>query len=297
MQTFTLIPSLGMNSEDFWNESNKLARENNMDKNLAWMYLLVSKSKEKRLSIRRDHFRNVGSEVILYNGVDTWFERMNAYALDRSVTLEHYIISSGLAEIIEGSKISHNFTKIYASSYLYSPDGVVEWPAQVVNYTTKTQFLFRIAKGILDEYDDGVNDYIPDDSLHIPYDNIIYIGDSATDIPCMRLVKSRGGISIGVYGSQTDGKNRVRKLFHDGRINFYTPADYCEGSELESIMTDVIDEICAKEKLRTRKLINGFEAQTYSLGQEARRFAEATGANDETLEEFEQLINEMLKEK
>ena len=199
MQSFTLIPSLGMRPEDFWPESNQLAKDNLMDNNLAWMYQLVVKSKALRKSLSRSYFNQVGKDVPLYNGVDTWFERVNQYGEENGIEVHHYIISSGLKEIIEGSNIAQYFSRVYASSYLYSADGVAEWPAQAVNYTNKTQFIFRIAKGIFEEYDERVNDSVPESALVTPYENIVYIGDSATDIPCMRLVKSKGGYSIGVF--------------------------------------------------------------------------------------------------
>ena len=232
MQSFTLIPSLGMRPEDFWPESNQLAKDNLMDNNLAWMYQLVVKSKALRKPLSRSYFNQVGKDVPLYNGVDTWFERVNQYGEENGIEVHHYIISSGLKEIIEGSNIARHFSRVYASSYLYSADGVAEWPAQAVNYTNKTQFIFRIAKGIFEEYDERVNDSVPESALVTPYENIVYIGDSATDIPCMRLVKSKGGYSIGVFDPEKNKREKVYQLFNDGRINFYAPADYSEDSEL-----------------------------------------------------------------
>lgn len=225
MQTFTLIPSFGLDKKTFWEESNALAKDNLMDNNLAWMYQLLNYSRVKRLPIKKEYFNKIGADVPLYNGVTTWFERMNKYADSKGIELEHYIISSGLKEIIEGSKIASQFKRVYASSYLYTADGVAEWPAQAVNYTNKTQFIFRIAKGFYEEYDERVNNSMNDDALTIPYENIVYIGDSATDIPCMRLVKSKGGYSIGVYDPEKDNRDRVYQLYTDGRISFYAPAD------------------------------------------------------------------------
>lgn len=232
MQTFTLIPSFGIDKSEFWQSSNKLAKDNLMDTNLAWMHELIRYSEFKRKSLKREYFRKIGADVELYKGVKTWFKRMNEYAEKKGIELEHYIISSGLKEIIEGSEIAQYFKRIYASTYLYSADGVAKWPAQAINYTNKTQFIFRIAKGFLEEYDERVNDSMPDELLRIPYENIVYIGDSATDIPCMRLVKSKGGYSIGVFDPQKDNRGKVYQLFSDGRINFYAPADYSANSEI-----------------------------------------------------------------
>ena len=267
MQAFTLIPSFGMEKSEFWEESNKLAKDNLMDNNLAWMYQLIQYSRVKRLPIKKEYFRQVGATVPLYKGVDTWFTRMNQYAKRKGVDLEHYIISSGLKEIIEGSSVAPFFTRIYASSYLYSADGVAEWPAQAINYTNKTQFIFRIAKGIFEEYDERVNDSMSEDQLYIPYENIVYIGDSAADIPCMRLVKSKGGYSVGVFDPQKNTRKKVYQLYSDGRINFYAPADYSARSDISRYMKQIIDEVSIREQLKTEQRIlhiNADAFKTYS---------------------------------
>ncbi len=264
MQTFTLIPSFEIDAASFWEESNKLAKENLMETNLAWMYQLLHYSKFKRKSIRKEYFREIGKDVALYKGVEDWFDRMDKYAEKQGIILEHYIISSGLKEIIEGSRIADKFKRIYASSYYYTPDGVAEWPAQAVNYTNKTQFIFRIAKGIFEEYDDRVNDSMPENKLYIPYENIVYIGDSATDIPCMRLVKSKGGYSIGVFDTEKDIRQKVYQLFNDGRINYFAPADYSSRSELTKYVKQIIDSVAAKEKMKTEQMILNVDAALFN---------------------------------
>ena len=264
MQTFTLIPSFEIDAASFWEESNKLAKENLMETNLAWMYQLLHYSKIKRKSIRKEYFREIGKDVALYKGVEDWFDRMDKYAEKQGIILEHYIISSGLKEIIEGSRIADKFKRIYASSYYYTPDGVAEWPAQAVNYTNKTQFMFRIAKGIFEEYDDRVNDSMPENKLYIPYENIVYIGDSATDIPCMRLVKSKGGYSIGVFDPEKDIRQKVYQLFNDGRINYFAPADYSSRSELTKYVKQIIDSVAAKEKMKTEQMILNVDAALFN---------------------------------
>ena len=265
MQTFTLIPSLGMKSEDFWKETKELAEEHLMDNNLAWMYQLIIRSKSSRQKISKDYFHEIGKDIPLYKGVDTWFSRINTYAEKKGIIVEHYIISSGLKELIEGSAIAGEFQRIYASSYYYSPDGVAEWPAQAVNYTNKTQFIFRIAKGIFEEYDEGVNKSMKDVELHIPYENIVYIGDSATDIPCMRLVKSKGGFSIGVFDPQKDERDKVYQLYNDKRISYYAPADYSAKSMISTYMKQIIDIIAAKEIMKTEQKVLDAPAQAYQL--------------------------------
>ena len=283
MQTFTLIPSFGVDKNEFWHESNVLAKDNLMDNNLAWMYELIKYSRFKGKSLRREYFKEVGADVKLYNGVLDWFERINEYAADRGIEVEHYIISSGLKEIIEGSRIAPYIKRVYASSYLYSADGIAEWPAQAVNYTAKTQFIFRIAKGYLEEYDPRVNDALPHDERNVDYENIVYIGDSATDIPCMTLVKQKGGYSIGVYDPITQNKTNVYKLFSDGRLNFYAPADYSENSPIFNYMKDVIDEVAARERRKKEEKPLSKSADAYKKKSALEKLLEssATTLDDE----------------
>jgi len=263
MQTFTLIPSFGMNAKEFWDQSNELAKSNLMDNNLAWMYQLIQYSKLKRLPLQKDYFHEIGKKVPLYKGVDSWFSRINQYAEKKGIEVEHYIISSGLKEIIEGSAIAPFLKRVYASSYLYTADGVAEWPAQAINYTNKTQFIFRIAKGCFEEYDERVNDSMDDEQLYIPYENIVYIGDSATDIPCMRLVKSKGGYSIGVFDPVKNARKKVYQLFGDGRINYYAPADYSARSDLTRYMKQIIDEIATREVIKAEQKLLRRNADAY----------------------------------
>lgn len=249
MQSFTFIPSIGMKIDDFWAESDKLAHDNGMDKNLAWMKLMLDKAQSSGHSIERSAFEALGEQVPLYPGVTTWFDLVNSYAESRGIQLEHYIISSGLKEIIQGSHIAPYIRRIYASTFYYSPDNIALWPAQAVNYTNKTQYIFRIAKGAFEENDDNVNASYLDEDLYLPYENMVYIGDSDTDIPCMRLVKSKGGISIGVYDKSKNKSEKVHRLFREGRINYFAPADYQTNSPLHRIMTKVIDLVAAREAL------------------------------------------------
>lgn len=241
MQSISIIPSFGISSEEFWKESNEMAKLNGMDTNLAWMYKIMIYSHMLDKSTTRKSFFEIGKTIPLYNGLDTWFDNINQYGLDKGITVEHYVISSGLKEIIEGTSIASKITRIYASTYLYSSDGVAIWPAQAVNYTNKTQFLFRISKGYFDECDSRVNDLVSQDKVHVPFENMIYIGDSATDIPCMKLVKKYGGCSIGVYDTTKNNPSVVGKLFDDGRLSCFAPANYEKGSDLYNKVCEVID--------------------------------------------------------
>lgn len=271
MQAFTFIPSLGMGIREFWTESNGLATANGMDKNLAWMRLMIEKATAQNKSIKRAAFQRLGQGVKLYAGVEKWFDAVNKYAASKGIVVEHYIISSGLKEIIEGSCIAHKFKRIYASTFYYDVDDIARWPAQAINYTNKTQYIFRIAKGAFDENDDRVNESFSDSQLYIPYENMIYIGDSETDIPCMRLVKSKGGIAIGVFDPQKDNRRRVYELFNDGRINFFAPADYRQNKELFDLMKKIINSVAARETLKEVSSIQNSKAQQYAVYKSAER--------------------------
>ena len=248
MQAQGYIQSIGFEVSEFWKESNNLATDNDMDQNLAYMYMMASKSRGKRL-FTRENLRGAGAKVELFPGVDTWFDRINQYGDSKGVEVEHYIISSGLKEMIEGTKVADKFKKIYASSFYYDVDGVAVWPAQVVNYTNKTQFLFRIEKGVLDVNNQGVNSYFAPDEYRIPFRNIVYIGDSDTDIPCMKLVNINGGHSIGVYNSETKDKSKVFRMLDENRIKYFVPADYTKGAKLEQLIHQIIDRTISNEVL------------------------------------------------
>ncbi len=255
MQAQGYIQSVGYDVSGFWRESNGLAEDNEMDQNLAYMYMMRQEA-EGRIVFTRQKLEEYGGQVGLFPGVETWFERIREYGASRGVIVEHYIISSGLKEMIEGTSVAKAgaFERIYACSFYYNERGVAQWPAQVVNYTNKTQFLFRIQKGVLDVTDPGVNDYYPPDEIRVPFRNMVYIGDSATDIPCMKLVNVNGGHSIGVYNAETKEKSKVYQMIRDNRIKYYAPADYTEGSELDELVKRIIDRTAANELLETKSL-------------------------------------------
>lgn len=252
MQAQGFIQSVGADVKEFWEQSNRLARENDMDMNLAYMLTMVRRAKGK-FYVTRKALADYGAGIALYDGVEGWFGRIDAYGRERGILVEHYIISSGLKEMIEGTSIAGCFKKIYASSYLFDEDGVPVWPAQTINYTNKTQFLFRIEKGCPDINDHaGVNEYIRPEDMRVPMRNIVYIGDSETDIPCMKLVNASGGHSIGVYNPVTCDKTNVHELMRNNRIRYFAPADYSEGGELDKLVKGIIDSTAAYERLENK---------------------------------------------
>lgn len=248
MQAQGYIQSVGYDISEFWEKNNDISESNHMDPISAYMYLML-KEAEGNFVFNQKALKEYGAQIKLFKGVEDWFGRIKKYGEDKGVIVEHYIISSGLQEMIEGTSIAKSFEKIYACSFFYDERGVARWPAQIVNYTNKTQFLFRIEKGILDVRDQGVNDYFPSDKIRIPFRNMVYIGDSDTDIPCMKLVNTSGGFSIGVYDAEKNDKAKVYKMMREKRIKYFAPADYSEGSKLDLLVKNIIDRTVYNELL------------------------------------------------
>ena len=259
MQEYDFIPAVGKSNKEFWSDANKMAEEQDADQILTYMALMIREAQAKGHSLRREAFQESGRKVVLYPGVEEWFERINSYGESQGVKILHYINSSGLKEIIEGTKIADRFQKIYACSFLYNVDGIAYWPGVAVNYTNKTQFIFKINKGVESVYDTQlVNRYMEEKSRPVPFSRMIYVGDGTTDIPCMRLVKNFGGHSIAVYNPKDKGKrNEMNTLIRDNRVNHVCPADYSDGSEMDTVVKAIIDKCVADhklEKLETEKL-------------------------------------------
>lgn len=260
MQAQGYIQSVGYDVGEFWRQTDVLAKQNEMDQNLAYMYMMVREA-VGNLVFSRKTLAEYGSHVTLFPGVEDWFSRIREYGAKRGVIVEHYIISSGLREMIEGTRVAGEFEKIYASSFYFNERGVAVWPAQVINYTNKTQFLFRISKGVLEPNDPAVNDPVAPEELRVPFRNMVYIGDSDTDIPCMKLVNSNGGHSIGVYNSETKDKSKVHKMLRDRRIKYFVPADYREGGELDLLLKAIIENTVTREVLENKAEIDIDDAE------------------------------------
>ena len=252
MQEYGFIPNIGMSGPEFWDLCNALAKRYGMDDILAYMLAMVQESRGKML-ITREVFTALGKTVELFPGVLSWFDRVNAYGEAAGLSVEHYIISSGLKEIILGTPIAKYFREIYSAEFCYDERGVPFWPAMAVNYTSKTQFLYRINKGVFDVTEHkALNDYTPPGRHRVPFSNMIYLGDGLTDVPCMKLVRQNGGHSIAVY--QGDSQT-AEGLIEHGRVNFIAPADYTGGSKLERTVFAVLDRIKADD-LTTRMYLH-----------------------------------------
>lgn len=261
MQAQGFIQDVGYDVSRFWDKTNRLAQSNDMDSNLAYMFTMIQEA-EGNFVFNRKELARYGSQVALFAGVTTWFSRIRDYGAKQGITIEHYIISSGLKEMIEGTIMAqnHEFERVYASSFYFNEKGVAVWPAQAINYTNKTQFLFRIQKGVLDINDPGVNDYYRPQDIRVPFRNMVYIGDSDTDIPCMKLVNLNGGHAIGVFDPSTKDKAKVQRMMNEERIKYFAGADYREGSSLDQLIKDIIDKTAVYEKLEDWHQSNKREA-------------------------------------
>ncbi|MBQ5398683.1 MAG: haloacid dehalogenase-like hydrolase [Ruminococcus sp.] len=247
MQNYRFIPSMGIKVSEFWDFTNDVQQKEKMDSVLAYMYAAIKISREKNIPLKRSRLEENGKGIEFFPGVISWFERINRYGEEHGARIEHYVISSGMKEIIDGTIISGEFKNIFACEYLYDSDGVAVWPKTAVNYTNKTQFVYRINKGVLDVSNDiDLNRSMPDDSKRIPFTNMIYIGDGLSDVPCMKMMKSYGGKAIAVYQSLDD---KVCELLRKDRVDYIYPADYTEGSGLDKTMKDIIKNMIIADKL------------------------------------------------
>ena len=245
MQEFGFVQAIGKDSKEFWQKNREMAIKDNANGILCYMYLMLQEAKANEISLKRDSFRKFGSKIKLFKGVEEWFALINDYGKSIGLNIKHYINSSGLKEMIEGTSIAKRFENIYACSFLYDVDGVAYWPAVAVDYTTKTQFLFKINKGIKEVYDNKkINEYVPKDKRPIPFERMIYFGDGDTDIPCMKMVKEHGGHAIAVYGDRVK-KATAMRLINEDRVNFACKADYSEGKEIHTTVRKILDKIRA----------------------------------------------------
>ena len=248
MEDYAFIPSLGYTPAEFWGRANAFGWENRMDGLLAYMYTMIQECAAQNIKLDRAFLNHCGESIQLFPGVREWFARINAFGESLGVQVEHYVISSGLREIIEGSGIAQEFREIYACEFYYNENGDACWPKLDVNFTNKTQFVYRINKGILDvSRDKELNDSMPDDSKRVPFTNMIYMGDGLSDVPCMKMMRAYGGQAIAVY--QASNRQGVEKLLADGRVYFIFPADYREGMELDRTVRDILRKMTITDRL------------------------------------------------
>ena len=250
MQNFGFIPSLNMTPAEFWSLTQEVAEKEGLESTMAYMYMMVKCCKDRNIKLTKELLNELGKNIKYYEGVTTWFKRINQFAEELGLEVEHYIISSGNKEIVDGCSIASNFKAIFGCEFFYDETGEAIWPKISINYTSKTQFLFRISKGALDTSDDKtVNSKI--ETKRIPYHNFIYLGDGLTDVPCMRLVKDKGGKSIAIYPK--GNKEKVIPLFEEGRVNYLCSADYKAGSNLEKIVKLILTQMSLTATLLSKE--------------------------------------------
>jgi len=258
MQEHSFIPKLGIDKSAFWQEANKIAKDNDADEILTYMQLMLKKANEKNIPVTQNAFMEHGKEIQFFEGVDTFFDRINVFAKSLGIELDHYIISSGVRDIIKGTPIARYFKNVFASGYIFDVNGVAVWPALAINYTTKTQYLFRINKGINNSYDNKlINKFVEYDKRPVPFSNMIYLGDGETDIPAMKMIKYQGGTAIAVYNpairkkkDKPSPKQICEKLIEDKRADFIAPADYTDKSKLNLLLHTIMRRIIEEENLR-----------------------------------------------
>ncbi len=248
MQEVSFIPSIGMDIGAFWAEAEALTQAADADGILMYMQLMLRHARDNGAPITRETLAEQGREVALFEGLKdlSWFDRMNAFGAQYGLDIEHYIISAGLEEMIEGTPIRPALTHVFASHYVYDENGEAAWPAVGVNYTTKTQYLFRINKGVNNHWEnERINHFIPDDDRRVPFDRMIFLGDGDTDVPTMKMMHTKGGFSIAVYDPRSNEKDqkKVYSLISEDRVNFVAAADYREGTALDLIVKGLIGRI------------------------------------------------------
>ena len=250
MQNRQFIPdTIGMEVGEFWAEVNQRAWAHEADPILTYMYVMLEKCREAGVQVRRQDLAARSEETRFFPGVEEWFDRTTEYARRRGIELQHYCISSGNAEIIEATPIARHFHRVYASRFMYDREGVAVWPAVAINFTTKTQYLFRINKGALDQRDmEMINRYIPRDRRAVPFENMVYLGDGETDVPCFRVIRDTGGLAVAVHDE--GGENPALEYLRDERVDAVTPADYREGRPLDLLVQGQIDLVEAGAKMK-----------------------------------------------
>ncbi len=250
MQNYGFIPALGMQPAEFWSATGEFSKKTGTERILSYMWMMIKLSKEKNIPCTEKWLNSLGKQIEYYPGVESWFKRINKYGKDKGVKIEHYLLSSGTKEIIDGTSIAKEFKKIYGCEFYFDPETKLPvWPKFAINYTQKTQYFFRISKGIIDVHDDSVNDKTT--SKRIPYENMVYLGDGMTDVPCMVLVKQNGGSAIAIYNKKE--QENVAALLRGGRVNFACLGDYSEGGDIDQTIKLIIDKISLGAQIKKKE--------------------------------------------
>jgi 2-hydroxy-3-keto-5-methylthiopentenyl-1-phosphate phosphatase len=247
MQEYTVLPEIGIkNGRQFWERANEEAERTNGEGIVTYMRLILEESKAKRYAVTAKRLKKLARNIDYFPGVKTYFKRINDYVKNKfhdQVKIRHYVISAGLKEIISGASVAKYFHKIFASEYYYDEYGAAVFPKVIVNDTLKTQFIFRINKG-KESLSESINLHMPVYLRPIPFQNILYIGDGLTDVPCMTVIRKNGGNAIAVYKSRDSrGKETCIELLKAERVDFLAKADYNNGTELDYLIKLLLQNI------------------------------------------------------
>lgn len=254
MQDFSLIPAFGMKPEEFWKACNHWSAQQEADQITGTMYYIQKVAAEKGIKLNREFLKKCGENIQYFAGVKEWFERINKYGKTLNLEIEHFLISAGCEEILAGAEIRSRFKEMFACSYAFGKDGTPVWPARIINYSIKVQFLSKINKGLRKIDDVAVNEFMPENKRPIPFNRMIYFGDGMTDIPSMKLVNQRGGNAIAVYAPKKESeKVKAIKLLTDNRVNFALPADYRENTEIDKVVKTILDKLATERDLECLK--------------------------------------------
>ena len=266
MQDFCLIPAFGMSPKTFWKKANNWSKQQEADQITGSMYYVLKTAKEKGIDLTHGFLENCGTNIEYFPGVIDWFARINEYGHKLNLNIEHYLLSSGYDEILTGTEIRKYFKDVFACSYAFDSNGLPVWPARVINYSIKVQFISKINKGLKKVDDVAVNEFMPDEKRRIPYTRMLYFGDGMTDIPSMKLINERHGNAIAVYApKKSHQKKKAIKLLIDNRVNFALPADYREGKEIDKVVKTILDKIATERDLEILKAKEDKKKQVQSL--------------------------------
>ncbi len=251
----SFVPDIaGMSHAEFWLDVKRLAKAEDADEILVYMHLMLDRARTAGRPVTRAALRDAGRDPDLFDGLDHWFERTNAFADDLGFSLDHYVISSGIYEMIEGCPLFGRFRQVFASRFLFDINGEARWPSVAINYTTKTQYLFRINKGIENSWDGAaINRFMAPDARSVPFERMIFIGDGETDIPSMKMVTSQGGCAVAVLDpyqwNEPRSLDKISRLISEERVSFVAPADYQPMSQLDVLIKGALGRIARRANI------------------------------------------------
>jgi hypothetical protein len=249
MQDEVLFPTFGIDAKKFWKGCHSLVANEGYDNELAYMKALLDYLDLDRPT--NTELRRLGAKLNFFKGLPEMFEEFKTSLLSpqheaHGIKVEHYIISSGLKALIDGSRLAPYVRAIFGCEFAEDREGRITFPRRVISHTQKTQFLFRINKGMLD-YSQDVNDHMPPELRPVPFEHMVYVGDGPTDVPCFTVVRQHGGEAIAVYNPDDTSRASFKKCYqlstHADRVRHIAPADFRAGSHLRCLIEQMVTEV------------------------------------------------------